>query len=268
MQFVIKKMKTENLSHVNYNLCDISMNDLIGNNIEIFWTGKVKCFCNKLFKSFYRQNFCYNCYWTLPQASQSVFKPELCTAHLGIEERDLEWEKKFQLVPHYVYLANSTGIKVGITRKSQIFTRWIDQGASQAIIFAEVPNRRLSGEIEVILKSEISDKTNWRKMLSGNPDDVNLVDWKNKLSRLLSDDLRKYVHDDDTVNIINYPVKKYPTKIKSLKLEKNNLISGKLSGIKGQYLIFDGGEVFNVRSHEGYIVDFNTSKEKIKTLFN
>ena len=105
-------------------------------------------------------------------------------------------------------------------------------------------------------------------MLSGNPDDVNLVDWKNKLSRLLSDDLRKYVHDDDTVNIINYPVEKYPTKIKSLKLEKNNLISGKLSGIKGQYLIFDSGEVFNVRSHEGYIVDFNTSKEKIKTLFN
>ena len=261
-------MKTENLSHVNYNLCDISMNELIGNDIEIFWTGKVKCFCNKLVKSFYRQNFCYNCYWTLPQASQSIFKPELCTAHLGIEERDLEWEKKFQLVPHYVYLANSTGIKVGITRKSQIFTRWMDQGASQAIIFAEVPNRRLSGEIEVILKSEISDKTNWRKMLSGNPDDVNLVDWKNKLSRLLSDDLRKYVHDDDTVNIINYPVEKYPTKIKSLKLVKNNLISGKLSGIKGQYLIFDGGEVFNVRSHEGYIVDFNTSKDKIKTLFN
>ena len=92
-----------------------------------------------------------------------------------------------------MYLANSTGIKVGITRKSQIFTRWMDQGASQAIIFAEVPNRGLSGEIEVILKSEISDKTNWRKMLSGNPDDVNLVDWKNKLSRLLSDDLRKYV---------------------------------------------------------------------------
>ena len=268
MQFVIKKMKTENLSYVNYNFCDISMNELIGNDIEIFWTGKVKCFCNKLFKSFYRHNFCYNCYWTLPQASQSVFKPELCTAHLGIEERDLEWEKKFQLVPHYVYLANSTGIKVGITRKSQIFTRWMDQGASQAIIFAEVPNRRLSGEIEVILKSEISDKTNWRKMLSGNPDDVNLVDWKNKLSRLLSDDLRKYVHNDNTVNIINYPVEKYPAKIKSLKLEKNNLISGKLSGIKGQYLIFDGGEVFNVRSHEGYIVDFNTSKEKIKTLFN
>ena len=268
MQFVIKKMKTENLSNVNYNLCDISMNELIGHDIKIFWTGKMKCFCDKLCKSFYRQNFCYNCYWTLPQASQSVFKPELCTAHLGIEERDLEWEKKFQLVPHYVYLANSTGIKVGITRKSQIFTRWMDQGASQAIIFAEVPNRRLSGEIEVILKSEISDKTNWRKMLSGNPDDVNLVDWKNKLSRLLSEDLRKYVHVDDTVNTINYPVEKYPTKIKSLKLEKNNLISGKLSGIKGQYLIFDGGEVFNVRSHEGYVVDFNTSNQKIKTLFN
>ena len=97
MQFVIKKMKTENLSHVNYNLCDISMNELIGHDIEIFWTGKIKCFCDKLCKSFYRQNFCYNCYWTLPQASQSVFKPELCTAHLEIEERDLEWEKKISI---------------------------------------------------------------------------------------------------------------------------------------------------------------------------
>ena len=105
-------------------------------------------------------------------------------------------------------------------------------------------------------------------MLSGNPDDVNLVDWKNKLSRLLPDDLRKYVHDDDTVNTINYPVEKYPTKIKSLKLEKNNLISGKLSGIKGQYLIFDG-EVFNVRSHEGYIkLILILQMIKIKTLFN
>ena len=99
MQFVIKKMKTENLSQVNYNLCDISMNELIGHDIEIFWTGKMKCFCDKLCKSFYRQNFCYNCYWTLPQASQSVFKPELCTAHLGIEERDLEWEKNFNWCP-------------------------------------------------------------------------------------------------------------------------------------------------------------------------
>ena len=99
--------------------------------------------CQKYFLTF-GENFCYNCYWTLPQASQSIFKPELCTAHLNIEERDLAWEKNFQLAPHYVYIANSSGIKVGITRKTQGITRWIDQGASQAIILAEVPNRRFS----------------------------------------------------------------------------------------------------------------------------
>ena len=95
------------------------MNNYIGQCIKIEWERKVKCFCNKLCKTFYRQNFCYDCYWSLPQASQSIIKPELCTAHLGIEERDLDWEKKFQIAPHFVYLANSSGLKVGITREKK-----------------------------------------------------------------------------------------------------------------------------------------------------
>ena len=258
MQFVIKKMKTENLSHVNYNLCDISMNDLIGNNIEIFWTGKVKCFCNKLFKSFYRQNFCYNCYWTLPQASQSIFKPELCTAHLDIEERDLEWEKNFQLAPHYVYLANSSGIKVGITRESQGVVRWMDQGASQVIILAKVPNRRFSGDIEVAIKQFVADKTNWRKMLSGIPDYIDMVQMKNELSAHVPYELKQYVLDDNTVTEINYPVLEYPKKIVSVKLSnKTPVIEGELKGLKGQYLLLDSGRVFNVRAHEGFLAEFS-----------
>ena len=104
------------------------MNDLIGKKIKIEWKGKVICSCNKEMDKFYRSGFCYKCYWESPMGSQSIFKPELCTAHLNIEERDLEWEKKFQLAPHYVYLANSSGIKVGITRKSQGVVRWMDQG--------------------------------------------------------------------------------------------------------------------------------------------
>ena len=261
MQIQLKKMNTKYENVVLYSIGELCLNNIIGNTLSIKWTGKVKCFCNKIYKSFYRQNFCYKCYWTLPQASQSIIKPELCTAHLGIEERDLEWEKKFQLAPHYVYLANSTGVKVGITRKTQIFTRWMDQGASQAIIFAEVPNRRMSGDIEVQLKSQISDKTNWRKMLSGDPPEVDLINLKMKLFNELKSDQKKYFFDENKIFKINYPVKEYPNKIKSLKLEKENKIEGKVVGIKGQYLIFETGEVFNVRAHEGFIVNLYYDKE-------
>ena len=145
------------------------INDFLKKTIKIEWQGIVVCQCGKKMKKFYRSNFCYKCYWESPYASQSIFKPELCTAHLGIEERDLKWEKEFQLAPHYVYLANSSGIKVGITRGTQGVIRWMDQGASQAILLAEVPNRRFSGEIEVALKPFVKDVTNWRKMLSGEP---------------------------------------------------------------------------------------------------
>ena len=172
MKGILQKMETtlENVVQYHINLNDISLNvnKLIGEKISIQWLGQVKCICGKVMKKFYRSGFCYQCYWTSPMASKSIFKPELCTAHLDIEERDLIWEKRFQIAPHYVYLANSSGIKVGITRKSQKTTRWMDQGASQAILFAEVPNRRFSGDIEVSLKRFVNDITNWRKMLSEN----------------------------------------------------------------------------------------------------
>ena len=138
----LKKMNTKLEDVVQYTLDihgkSIVMNDLIGKQIKIEWSGVVICGCGKKMNSFYRgSGYCYKCYWESPLASQSIFKPELCTAHLGIEERDLEWEKKFQLAPHYVYLANSSGIKVGITRGTQGVIRWMDQGASQAILLAE-----------------------------------------------------------------------------------------------------------------------------------
>ena len=190
-------------------------------------------------------------------ASQSIFKPEPCTAHLGIEERDLEWEKTFQLAPHYVYLANSSGIKVGITRGSQGVIRWMDQGASQAILVAEVPNRRFSGDIEVSLTRFVDDITNWRKMLSGTPDPVDLVKMKEELSEHVPEELKQYILPDNTVTEIKYPVTQFPKKIKSIKLEKFPTIEGKLLGIKGQYLLLDGDRVFNIRSHEGFIANFS-----------
>ena len=269
---VIKKMDTSLKEFVEYKMQihneDISMNDLIESKITINWRGKVICQCGREMKKFYRSGFCYTCFWESPKASQSIFKPELCTAHLNIEERDLSWEKKFQLAPHYVYLANSSGIKVGITRKTQGITRWMDQGASQAIILAEVPNRRFSGDIEVAIKAHVSDKTNWRKMLSAEPENVDLQEIKKELSSYVPTDLQGYISNDNTVTHIKYPVYQYPKKIKSLKLEKNNEISAVLKGIKGQYLIFDNDQVFNVRAHEGFVVDFSYSNKSLQsTLF-
>ena len=266
---VISKMDTSLNEVVEYafNIHNqkILMNDLIDSRIKISWKGKIMCYCGEEKKKVYRSGFCYNCYWTLPQASQSIFKPELCTAHLNIEERDLAWEKNFQLAPHYVYIANSSGIKVGITRKTQGITRWIDQGASQAIILAEVPNRRFSGDIEVALKQHISDKTNWRKMLSAEPESVDMLKIKNQLSNYVPNELKKFISNDDTITQIKYPVYKYPQKIKSLKLEKVQEINAVLRGIKGQYLIFENNEVFNVRSHEGFIIDFSFDKENVQS---
>ena len=215
------------------------------------------CHCGKRMNKFYRSSFCYTCYWDSPLASQSIFKPELCTAHLGIEERDLKWEKKFQIAPHYVYLANSSGIKVGITRASEGVVRWMDQGASQAILLAEVPNRRLSGEMEVSLKRFVDDITNWRKMLSREPERIDLLSMKKELILHVPSQLQQYILLNNDVIEIQYPVVQYPKKIQSVKLQKTPIIKGELKGIKGQYLLLDGDRVFNVRSHEGYIVSFS-----------
>ena len=257
----LKKMHTELHDEVNYTLdihgIDHKMNGYIGKEIKIEWSGIVICQCGKKSDKFYRSGYCYKCFWESPLASQSIFKPELCTAHLGVEERDLKWEKEFQIAPHYVYLANSSGIKVGITRGTQGVIRWMDQGASQAILLAEVPNRRFSGDIEVSLKRFVSDVTNWRKMLSGTPDSVDLVKMKQELSIHVPEELKQYILPDNTVTEIIYPVTQYPKKIKSIKLERTPIIEGTLLGIKGQYLLLDGDRVFNIRSHEGFIASFS-----------
>lgn len=272
MRDTLKRMDTQLGDVVVYSL-DIHskihvMNNYIGKQLRIDWSGVVICSCGKRMDTFYRNSgYCYKCYWESPLASQSIFKPELCTAHLGIEERDLEWEKEFQIAPHYVYLANSSGIKVGITRGSQGVVRWMDQGASQAILLAEVPNRRFSGDIEVCLKRFVADVTNWRKMLSGNPDPVDLVKMKEELSVHVPEDLKQYILPDNTVTDIKYPVKQYPKKIKSIKLERTPILEGTLLGIKGQYLLLDEDRVFNIRSHEGFLSEFSVLETEQGTLF-
>jgi len=173
---------------------------------------------------------------------------------LDKEDRDLEYEKKVQLQPHIVYLANSSNVKVGVTRKSQVPTRWIDQGAHEAIEIVEVPNRYLAGITEIALKDYVADKTNWRKMLKNEIEDENLVDWRERLKDYIPDEAKVYYIANNTETNIEFPVLKYPVKPISLNLVKSHEYGGKLVGIKGQYLIFDDQTVFNIRGNEGLVV--------------
>ena len=257
----LTKMKTELGSPTRYTLSlgehELSMNDFIGRTLGLHYTGQIRCFCGEMKTKTYRQNFCYNCFWEKPQAGDPIFHPERSQAHLGIEDRDLEWEKANQLQPHVVYLAVSSGLKVGVTRKQQVPTRWIDQGASYAIQFAETPNRYLAGAIEVALKEYLNDKTAWQRMLKNEVPDLDLRSEKYRVSKLLEAEFQQYVVEDDTITDIEYPVEDYPTKTKSLNLQKVERFEGELTGIKGQYLIFGDNAVFNVRNNEGLIVELS-----------
>jgi len=256
-QGVLKKMMTENATEILYYLdmkSDfINMNQLINKEITISFVS-YECLNCHLEKKIYRQGFCKSCFFEIPSAADWIMKPELSKAHLGIEDRDLAYEQTVQLKPHIVYLANSSNVKVGVTRKTQVPTRWIDQGAHEAIEIVEVPNRYLAGITEVALKEYVADKTNWRKMLKNDIEDVDLVAWREKLKAFIPEEAKEYFIENNSETHINFPVLKYPTKPKSLNLIKTPKYTGKLMGIKGQYLIFDDETVFNVRSNEGLVV--------------
>lgn len=259
MQFqgVLTKMVTENGSPIQYYLIlennFINVNQLLDKQVALKFI-KHQCLNCKLDKPIYRQGFCKSCFFEIPQAADWVMRPELSKAHLDEEDRDLDYEKKVQLQPHIVYLANSSNVKVGVTRKSQVPTRWIDQGAHEAIEIVEVPNRYLAGITEVALKEHISDKTNWRKMLKNEVEDENLVDWRTKLEPYIPEEAKTYFIENNSETILEFPVLQYPSKPKSLNLEKTLEYSGLLKGIKGQYLIFEDETVFNIRGNEGLYV--------------
>ena len=231
------------------------MNQLLDKKMSIRFE-KYQCLNCGEDKKIFRQGFCYDCFFKMPQAGDWVMKPELSKAHLDIEDRDLEFEKELQLQPHVVYLANSSDVKVGVTRKTQIPTRWIDQGAHEAIVIVEVPNRYLAGIAEVALKDHVSDKTNWRKMLTNDIVDLDLNAEKERLSEFLPDEIKPYYSEFKSKEMeIEFPVLKYPVKIHSLNLDKTQSYTGTLKGIKGQYLLFEDGTVFNVRNFEGFVVE-------------
>ncbi|WP_293296584.1 DUF2797 domain-containing protein [Allomuricauda sp.] len=259
---VLRKMKTEIGNPIQYFLVFendfINMNQALDKEVQIDFI-KFQCLnCGRDLPIF-RQGFCKTCFFETPLAGDWIMKPELSTAHLDKADRDLEFEKKMQLQPHVVYLANSSNVKVGVTRKSQVPTRWIDQGAHEAIEIMEVPNRYLAGITEVALKAHVSDKTSWQKMLKNDIEDVDLVEWREKLKSSIPEETIAYFINDKQETLLEFPVLQYPEKVKSLNLDKTPSYKGTLKGIKGQYLIFDDNTVFNVRSSEGYFVGINIS---------
>lgn len=256
---VLKKMTTEGVSPVQYYLLFednyYHMNQLIGREIAIQFKGYQCLNCGSDEKIF-RQGLCKKCFYEIPSVGDWVMKPELSKAHLNIEDRDLTYEKKVQLQPHIVYLSVSSNAKVGVTRKTQVPTRWIDQGATQAVEIAETPNRYLAGVIEVALKQHISDKTYWKKMLTETAAEIDLQQLKETLLPYIPEEAKEYMFTAKKEPLtITFPITQPPVVTKSLNLEKMPSYSGKLIGIKGQYLLFEDGIVCNVRSHEGYKID-------------
>ena len=238
----------------------VDMNSLIGNEIEMEFTGEINCVrCGRSTRKSFAQGFCYPCFTTAPETEECVLRPELCRAHEGIA-RDMDYAREHCLKEHVVYLSLTSGLKVGVTRASQVPTRWIDQGAVEAIELARTPDRHSAGLLEVALKAHMDDKTNWRRMLTGTgPEGIRLEEEKIRVKSLIPEELLDYVLEENRVYHFHYPVEAYPEKVKSLNFDKEALVKGVLRGIKGQYLIFEGNQVINMRKFGGYRINLRSS---------
>ncbi len=241
----------------------LPLNSLLDQHLELEFLGQIYCQnCGGRTNKSYSQGYCYPCMKRLAACDMCILKPEQCHFHHGTC-REPEWGERNCMVDHVVYLANTSALKVGITRKSQIPTRWIDQGATEALPIYRVNTRHLSGLVEVQLAKLMTDKTNWRTMLKGNNESIALQDRANEVRTKIEETIRALLmeHGEDAVQpleagvtSISYPVHKFPTKITSFNFDKAPLVSGVLKGIKGQYLIFETG-VINIRKFTGYEIE-------------
>lgn len=247
---------------------ELELNKLLGKKLSLEYQGAIYCrHCSRQTKKSFNQGFCYPCFKKLPQCDRCIVSPEKCHYSEGTC-RDSRWGEQFCMTDHIVYLANSSGLKVGITRANQIPVRWIDQGATQGLPFFRVSTRYQSGLLETQFKRFVSDRTNWRAMLKGSAD---IIDLKQAAAELMDmnrsgvEILQKEfgVHaiqflSDAQTWVFEYPVQTYPTKVTSQSFDKAALIEGVLLGIKGQYLILDTG-VLNIRKHTAYQIRVSVS---------
>ncbi|HBC35623.1 MAG: hypothetical protein COB05_11540 [Marinobacter sp.] len=264
----LRKMPAEAGNPVAYSIAvgdtRIPLNDLIGRPLRLDFDGVIRCIhCDRKTNKSFNQGFCYPCFRKLAACDSCIMSPEKCHYHLGTC-REPEWGETHCMVEHVVYLANSSGLKVGITRGSQVPTRWIDQGAVDAIPMVRVATRYIAGLVEVACKAHVADRTNWRAMLKGDVPELDLAQERQRMLGLIADDLEalRQTHGQDSIREVDeqglglsYPVKVWPEKIKTHNLDKTPEVEGVLEGIKGQYLILDTG-VINIRKFTGYEVRF------------
>ena len=235
-------------------LPETAINGWIGKRVQIHFDGVIHCVVSgKRIKKTYGEGMSYDAFLKSPLACPSIIRPELSRIHEGIALRDEAWERANHLQPHVVYISQTSHLKVGVTRATNVPSRWVDQGACGAIVVANAPYRQLAGEMEVALKESFSDRTHWRNMLtSATLDEEALVEAKEEALDALGIPYEAFFEDSDAVTRLHYPVHTYPSKVTSVKLDKHPDVEGTLVGIKGQYWLFEDGRVWNVRSHTGY----------------
>jgi len=260
----LHKMHTAAGSPVSYSLDlggrQLELNDWLGKNVRIEYLQEIECIhCGRPTRKSFNQGYCYPCFASLAQCDACIMSPEKCHFHLGTC-REPEWALEHCMRPHIVYLANTSGLKVGITRESQLPTRWIDQGAVQAMPMLRVSQRYHAGLIEAAFRQHVNDRTNWRGMLKHEVEELDLFAvfeslWPTVSQRLdakLLDDAELIATAGGSLDF-DYPALRFPQKISSFNLDKNPLAEGRLDAIKGQYLLLDSG-VINIRKYGGYLV--------------
>ena len=252
---VIKKLQSSLDETVQYGLpmgsSIVNLNNLINKKIKLSFSGDIFCVkCSNKIKKTFAQGYCFPCFRDAPETSECILRPELCRAHEG-ESRDMQWSKTHCLTDQHIYMSFTGNLKIGVTRNTQIPTRWIDQGATKAIILCTTPNRYLAGVIEVYLKQFYSDRTHWIKMLSGKFEEPDFDQCYIEAKKHLNENFSEYITDSQWVDI-KYPIESIPEKIKSFSFDKEQTYEGILTGIKGQYLLFKENKVLNIRKHTGY----------------
>jgi len=234
----------------------LELSDKLGQDLSFSFTGKRSCIaCGRVVKKLFQNGYCFPCVTSLAECDLCIVKPHECHFHLGTC-RDAEFAQTHCMIPHYVYLAFSSGFKVGLTRKGREMTRWVDQGASTAILLAEVPTRKQAGELEMEVAKHLADKTDWRKMLKGIVEpELPITELKQQVVARLDSDYKSFVVPDDTVHNFMYPREAdFNVKLTSFSFDKTPEIKFRLRGIKGQYLLFDEG-ILNIKRHAGYEVE-------------
>jgi len=256
----LAKMGVVAAAPVRYRLGEsLDVNALIGRHIRIVHTGAIHCrVCGRAIPKAYGEGYCFPHFRSDPANAPCVVRPELCEAHEG-RGRDPAWERAHHDQPHVVYLANSGGLKVGVTRETNLPARWIDQGAAAAVEFARTPHRHLAGVLEVALKAFVGDKTRWRRMLAGADDDaLDLAMERDRIAARVEPELSRFLTPLAAPVHIAYPVACPPAKVTSINLSKVPEFDATLVGIRGQYLVFEDGRVLNVRRHTGFEVAIET----------